>query len=201
MKQVLKSYFFQNRIEYFKAFMVFVIGIIISIIVVNQSSNEQKLELKKYIDNQIEMVKSSTYNNHGEVLKNSIKRNFKSYIIIVFLASTIIGIPFVYMYLIRKAFSIGYTVASIFATQSTKTGIIFICNSMLFHNIIYLASIFIVLVSGVLFTKTFFERKNLKIEVLRYLIFSSMGLIIIIAASFCEAYVSMNFLYLLKKYL
>ena len=201
MKQFVKNYFFQNRMEYLKVFMVFVIGIVISIMIVNQSNNEQKIEIKKYIDNKIELVKVNNYENKMEVFKNSIFRNFKNYILIVLLASSIIGLPIVYFIVIKKAFSIGYTAASIYATQNTRTAIIFICNSILFHNIIYLASIFIVLVSGVLFTKAFFERKNLKFEVFRYMIFALIGLILIIVSSLCEAYISINFLYLLKKYL
>ncbi len=201
MKQFVKNYFFQNRIEYLKVFMVFIIGIVISIMIVNQSNNDQKKEIKDYIDNKIELVKVNNYENKMEVLKNSLLRNLKNYILIVLLASSIIGLPIVYFIVIKKAFSIGYTAASIFATQNTRTAIIFICNSILFHNIIYLASIFIVLVSGVLFTKAFFERRNLKFEVFRYMFFALIGLILIIVSSLCEAYISINFLYLLKKYI
>ncbi len=201
MKQFVKNYFFQNRIEYLKVFMVFIIGIVISIMIVNQSNNDQKKEIKDYIDNKIELVKVNNYENKMEVFKNSLLRNLKNYILIVLLASSIIGLPIVYFIVIKKAFSIGYTAASIFATQNTRTSIIFICNSILFHNIIYLASIFIVLVSGVLFTKAFFERRNLKFEVFRYMFFALIGLILIIVSSLCEAYISINFLYLLKKYI
>ncbi|MGN1330869.1 MAG: stage II sporulation protein M [Clostridia bacterium] len=201
MKVYIRNYLYQNRVEYLKAFMVFVIGIIVAIIVVNNSNESQKNEIKEYVDNKIEVIKSSDYDNKFEVFKNSFFNNFESYIVIVFLASTIIGIPFVYLYIAKKAFSIGYAACSIMATQNTRTGIIFICNSMLFHNIIYLASIFIVLVSGVLFTKSIFENKNLKLEVFRYIIFSLIGLICIFMSSLCEAYISINFLYLLKKYL
>ncbi|MCI8291033.1 MAG: hypothetical protein HFJ25_02090 [Clostridia bacterium] len=201
MKQFVKNYFFQNRIEYLKVFMVFIIGIVISIMIVNQSNNDQKKEIKDYIDNKIELVKVNNYENKMEVFKNSLLRNLKNYILIVLLASSIIGLPIVYFIVIKKAFSIGYTAASIFATQNTRTAIIFICNSILFHNIIYLASIFIVLVSGVLFTKAFFERRNLKFEVFRYMFFALIGLILIIVSSLCEAYISINFLYLLKKYI
>ena len=201
MKQFVKNYFFQNRIEYLKVFMVFIIGIVISIMIVNQSNNDQKKEIKDYIDNKIELVKVNNYENKMEVFKNSLLRNLKNYILIVLLASSIIGLPIVYFIVIKKAFSIGYTAASIFATQNTRTAIIFICNSILFHNIIYLASIFIVLVSGVLFTKAFFEGRNLKFEVFRYMFFALIGLILIIVSSLCEAYISINFLYLLKKYI
>lgn len=201
MKVYIRNYLYQNRVEYLKAFMVFLVGIVVAIMVVNNSNDTQKGEIKEYVDNKIEMIKNNDYDNKFEVFKKSFSNNFRGYIVVVFLASTIIGIPFVYLYIAKRAFSIGYTACAILATQNTRTGIIFICNSILFHNIIYLASIFIVLVSGVLFTKSIFENKNLKLEVFRYIIFSLIGLLFILMSSLCEAYISINFLYLLKKYL
>ena len=75
MKQFVKNYFFQNRIEYLNVFMVFIIGIVISIMIVNQSNNDQKKEIKDYIDNKIELVKVNNYENKMEVFKNSLLRN------------------------------------------------------------------------------------------------------------------------------
>lgn len=201
MKVYIRNYLYQNRVEYLKAFIIFVVGIVVAIMVVNNSNEIQQEQIKEYIDNKVELVKTGNYNNKFEVFMNSLSNNLKNYVIIVFLASTIIGIPFVYLYIAKKAFSIGYTACSILATQTSKTGIIFICNSILFHNIIYLASIFLVLVSGVLFTRSVFEKKNLKLEIFRYLIFVLMGLLFVFLSSLCEAYISINFLYILKKYL
>ncbi len=105
MKQFVKNYFFQNRIEYLKVFMVFIIGIVISIMIVNQSNNDQKKEIKDYIDNKIELVKVNNYENKMEVFKNSLLRNLKNYILIVLLASSIIGLPIVYFIVIKKLFN------------------------------------------------------------------------------------------------
>jgi len=69
MKQFVKNYFFQNRIEYLKVFMVFIIGIVISIMIVNQSNNDQKKEIKDYIDNKIELVKVNNYENKNKFIE------------------------------------------------------------------------------------------------------------------------------------
>ena len=203
MKQFVKNYFFQNRIEYLKVFMVFIIGIVISIMIVNQSNNDQKKEIKDYIDNKIELVKVNNYENKMEVFKNSLLRNLKNYILIVLLASSIIGLPIVYFIVIKKAFSIGYTAASIFATQNTRTAIIFICNSMLIHNIIYMVSVGLVLVAGTNLVKAMIDkdRKNIKFELLRYIIFLIVGFAIIFVSSIFEVHISSIFLSLFKKYL
>ena len=177
MRQYIKYYFSNNIIEYLKLFCVFTIGVVVSIFVIINSNND--------------------------VFNNSLKRNFKDFVFIVFLASTVIGIPFVYWIIAKKAFSIGYTISAIFATQNTKTAIIFICNSMLIHNIMYMVSIFVVLVAGVNFVKSFFANKkvNIRFEIFKYLIFVLIASLIVIMSSLFEAYVSTNFLYLFKKYL
>ena len=203
MRQYIKYYFSNNIIEYLKLFCVFTIGVVVSIFVINNSNSLEQEEIRNFINSKISIVKSNDYDNKHDVFNNSLKRNFKDFVFIVFLASTVIGIPFVYWIIAKKAFSIGYTISAIFATQNTKTAIIFICNSMLIHNIMYMVSIFVVLVAGVNFVKSFFANKkmNIRFEIFKYLIFVLIASSIVIMSSLFEAYVSTNFLYLFKKYL
>ena len=203
MRQYIKYYFSNNIIEYLKLFYIFTIGVVVSIFVINNSNSLEQEEIRNFINSKISIVKSNDYDNKNDVFNNSLKRNFKDFVFIVFLASTVIGIPFVYWIIAKKAFSIGYTISAIFATQNTKTAIIFICNSMLIHNIMYMVSIFVVLVAGVNFVKSFFANKkmNIRFEIFKYLIFVLIASSIVIMSSLFEAYVSTNFLYLFKKYL
>lgn len=201
--QHVRYYFSKNVIEYIKVFIVFTIGVVVSVIVINNSNNFQKQELNSYVDGKIAVVKSSEYSNANEVFVDSVKENMKFLIFLGFLSSTIIGIPFAYYIVAKKGFSIGYTISAIYATQSTKTAMIFICNSLLFHNIIYMISMFIVIVSGSNLAKVMMarEKKDVKFEIIRYLIFLLLAFVIAIISSLFEAYISTNFLYFLKKYL
>ena len=203
MKQFIKYYFSNNLMEYVKLLVIFTIGILISIIVINKSSAIQQIEIRNFINSKIEIVKNNDYSDKNVVLVNSLRKNITEFFIVVFLSSTLIGIPFVYYIILKKAFSIGYTISAIFATQSTKTAIIFICNSLVLHNIIYMMSIFMVLVSGINFIKLITKKGTgaVKFEVFRYIIFVLIALSLTIISSFFEAYISTNFLYLLKKYL
>lgn len=203
MRQHIKYYFSKNSIEYIKVFGIFVIGIIISVFIVNAANESQKKEVKTYIDEQIENVRVMENNNNNEIFLNSLKTNIKECVILGLLASTIIGMPIAYFLVCRKGFSIGYTIASIYATQNTKTAMIFICNSMVFHNIIYMISMFIILVSGNNLMKALFrkEKENVKFEIVRYIIFLIIALFIVIISSIWEAYISTNFMYFFKKYL
>ena len=174
----------------------------VSVIVLNNSDEVQKGEIKSFIDEKINIVKTvEDYNSgtFGEVFTEKIK----GFVIIAFLSTTLIGVPLAYFCVAKRGFSIGYTIASIYATQSTKTAIIFICNSMLFHNIIYMASIFLVFVAGNNFIKAIIDqdRKNIRFEIVRYLVFFSLGVILVLIASAFEVHISTLFLDLFKKYL
>ncbi len=202
MKQYIKYYLSNNITEYIKVFCVFAIGIIISIIVVNNSTDIQKEELNTYITERIEIVKNSEKINNFATFKNSIWNNTKELFILVFLSSTILGLPIAYYIVARKGFSIGYTISAIYATQDTKKAIIFICNSMILHNIIYVVSIFIVLVSGINFIKSIInKRENLKFEIVKLIIFILIAFSVSIISSLSEAYISTNLMLLFKKYL
>lgn len=203
MRQFIKYYFSNNLMEYVKLLVIFTIGVVISIIAINKSSDAHQIEIRDFVNTKIEIVKNNEYSEKSVVLVNSLKKNVTEFFIVVFLSSTLIGIPVVYYIILKRAFSIGYTISAVFATQSTKTAIIFICNSLVLHNIIYMMSIFMVLVSGINFVKIITRKGagSVKFEVFRYIVFVLIALSLVVISSFFEAYISTNFLYLLKKYL
>ncbi len=202
MRQHIKYYFLNNITEYIKVFGFFFIGIIIAVISINKSNEFQKRELQEYIDNEIEIVKNSESKNSTEILKSSIKNNFKEFIILAFLSTTVIGLPCAYYIIIKKGFSLSYTISAIFATQNTKTAIIFICNSIVLHNIMYIMSMFIVVVSGInLIKDVIFNKKNFKNCFIKFCILLFIAFLLIIISSLIKAYISTNMMALLKKYL
>lgn len=202
MMQHIKYYFSKNILDYLKVFIVFIAGIVLAVITINNSNDVQRKEIQGYINEKINIVKTVDDYNRG-ILFDVFKENAKNIIILAFLSSSLIGIPFAYIAVAKKGFSIGYTISAIYATQTTKTAIIFICNSMLFHNIIYMISVGLVLVSGTSLVKAMVDqdRRNIKFEVFRYLIFLCIGIIFILVSSIFEVHVSSFFLSLFKKYL
>lgn len=202
MKQYIKYYFSKNLNEYIKLFGLFTIGIIVSVITVNKANDFQKKEVQTYINSQIENVKNIQQYDCNEIFVNSLKSNVKDLLVLALLASTIVGMPVAYFLVCKKGFSVGYTIASIYATQNTKTAIIFICNSMVFHNIMYMISMFVILVAGSSFIRSILGKdNNVKFEITKYVVFLMIALCIVILSSVWEAYISTNFMYFLKKYL
>ena len=66
-----------------------------------------------------------------------------------------------------------------------------------------MASIFLVFVAGNNFIKAIIDqdRKNIRFEIVRYVVFFSLGVILVLIASAFEVHISTLFLDLFKKYL
>ena len=177
------------------------ITIIVSILIINNSNDYQKKAIKEYIDSKIVQVKNSDKFEKNNSLEYNLKEKVKENIIVSLLASSIIGLPIAYLIIIKRVFSIGYTLSAIFATQSKKTAIIFIFSSMLLHNIIYVVSLFIALVTGLNFIKSIVkkEKLNLKFEILRFIIFILISALIAVISVLIQVFISLSLINLFKK--
>ena len=146
-------------------------------------------------------VKNSDKIEKNNSLEYNLKEKIKENIIVSLLASSIIGLPIAYLIIIKRVFSIGYTLSAIFATQSKKTAIIFIFSSMLLHNIIYVVSLFIALVTGLNFIKSIVkkEKLNLKFEILRFIIFILISALIAVISVLIQVFISLSLINLFKK--
>lgn len=201
MKTYIKQYFLNNYTEYAKLIIIMAITIIVSILTINNSNDYQKKAIKEYIDSKIVQVKNSDKFEKNNSLEYNLKEKVKENIIVSLLASSIIGLPIAYLIIIKRVFSIGYTLSAIFATQSKKTAIIFIFSSMLLHNIIYVVSLFIALVTGLNFIKSIVkkEKLNLKFEILRFIIFILISALIAVISVLIQVFISLSLINLLKK--
>ena len=201
MKTYIKQYFLNNYTEYAKLIIIMAITIIVSILTINNSNDYQKKAIKEYIDSKIVQVKNSDKFEKNNSLEYNLKEKVKENIIVSLLASSIIGLPIAYLIIIKRVFSIGYTLSAIFATQSKKTAIIFICSSMLLHNIIYVVSLFIALVTGLNFIKSIVkkEKLDLKFEILRFIIFILISALIAMISVLIQVFISLSLINLFKK--
>ena len=201
MKTYIKQYFLNNYTEYAKLIIIMAITIIVSILTINNSNDYQKKAIKEYIDSKIVQVKNSDKFEKNNSLEYNLKEKVKENFIVSLLASSIIGLPIAYLIIIKRVFSIGYTLSAIFATQSKKTAIIFICSSMLLHNIIYVVSLFIALVTGLNFIKSIVkkEKLDLKFEILRFIIFILISALIAVISVLIQVFISLSLINLFKK--
>lgn len=193
-----------NKRDYIIALLLFLIGIIIGIMFINQISEDQVSEINKYIKTVASTVQSSENIDYSNLLKNSMTSNFISVIILWFSASTIIGIPIVYGMLVFRGFALGYTISSIITTFGLGNGILFTISALLLHNIIFIPVILAIAVSGMKLYHSITknrEKENVKMEFIRHTIFCIIMICILIIASFIETYISTNLMKLSTNYI
>ena len=144
MKKILIEYIIKNKKNFIIIVTLFCIGIAIGIFSVNHSNELQKQELNEYIESLISKIKETDNVNNLNLLGLSIKQNATIILIIWFLGCTIIGGIFIYIAIIYKGFSIGYTISAMIAVLGIKQGVIISIISLLLQNIIFLPAFFLI---------------------------------------------------------
>lgn len=204
LKKTIKEHVARNIRIYTILIIIFFIGLIIGIVVVNNSNETQRTEISEYINTFINDLKKGAKLDYFKLLKTSFGNNLITVIILWFMSSTVIGIPIVYGEIGYKGFCLGYTISSVVATLGTGKGILFVLTSMLLHNIIFIPCLLLLAVSGINLYKSIIKdrrKENIKIEIIRHTIFSLIMLVVLLISSFVETYISSNLLISIVKYL
>lgn len=204
IKKVIEEHITRNIRTYFILIIIFLLGLIIGLIVVNNSSEEQETEITNYINTFITELKNGSKLDYFKLLKNSFGNNLFLVIILWFMSLAVIGIPAVYGMVGYKGFCMGYTISSIVMTLGTGKGIVFVLSSMLVHNIILIPCMLAVAVSGINLYKSIIKdrkKENIKIEIIRHTLFCLIMLVVMAVGSLIETYISSNLLVSVVSYL
>lgn len=199
---IIYNHVLNNKREYLTITILFFIGLIISIILFNNASEDTLNSINIYLNDLINNIKTYEKIDLLKILKESVIHNLTVTILLWFGASTIIGIPVVYGTIIFKGFSVGYTISSILAIFGALKGILISCSFLLLHNIIFVPTMFAIGVSGVKLYKSIMknkQRENIKLEILRHTIFCLIMLLGMIISAFAETYLSTNLSIILLK--
>lgn len=200
---ILTNHIIKNKRGYLIVTILFFIGLIIGVFILNNTDNKKVEEINTYLNELVTKVKTYDKIEYFSLLKESLISNFIIIILLWFGASTIIGIPLVYGTVLFKGFSFGYTISSIITCFGTEKGILISLSIMLLHNIIFIPSMLGASVSGLKLYQSIMknkERNNIKMEILRHTVFCTFMLILMLISSLLEIYVSTNlFIILLKK--
>ena len=179
--------------QYIFVILLFFIGIIIGILLINNASEDIKGEISNYINTFEDNLKGDGKIDNNKLLLSSIINNTKTTILMWFMGSTVIGIPIVLGTIVFKGIGIGYTISSLIGVMGPQNGIIIAFLAIFLHNLIYIPAIFALGVSGLdlykVITKNM-HRENVKIQIARHTIFSIIIFIIILFSSLIESYAS-----------
>ena len=204
IKEIIYMHIKNNIKEYLIASIIFLIGIVIGVIFINNLSETQSSEITQYINSFIQNLKANQKINDLSLLKDSILENIILAILLWFMGSTVIGSSIVYLILCFRGFCLGYTISSIILTCGLGKGVLFLLSYILLQNIIFIPCIIALAVSGMRLHNSIMKdkrRENIKVEILRHTLFSAFILILLILTSFLEVYISKNLLMLIVNYL
>ncbi len=206
MKDIIVRYTQSNIKEIILIITIMFIGMIIGVLCINNVSSENENNIKTYLNNMIsEMKKIDNYKevNQVNILNNNLKNNILYILIIGIISASVLGIFIVYILLLIKGFSIGYSMSAIMATFGTKKGIIFICSSMILHNIIYIVGILLVSINGINLYNYILhnERTEIKIKIIRHIVFIIIALIFGIISAIFETYISNTIFFMIRHYM
>lgn len=194
--KIIEDHINKNIKEYAVSVLVFLIGIIIGVMLINSSNQENKESISGYIIEFVDSIKNNEYQiDENKLLIKSILSNLKIAAIIWIAGSTIIGIPLVYGCLGYKGICIGYSISAIIATLESPKGIIFALSSMLLQNIIAIPCILALSVSSVKMYKAIMKERNkdnVKFEIYRHTVFSAFMTIGLFISSLIEIFLSTN---------
>lgn len=201
-QSVLLEYVLKNKKNFLCILGLFLLGIIIGVIFINNANSSQIEEIKEYVSNLAENIKTEEHINKTELLAQSLTKNILCILLIWFLGCTIIGSVFIFVAIIYRGFSLGYTISAIIACLGIKTGCVFTILGLLLQNIFFLPAYFILCESGIkLYNGICKHCINLKLEVIRHTAIMLISMVLIVIASFVEVYLSTNFLIFLKDFL
>ena len=130
-----------NKKEYILVTLLFLVGIFLGVMFINNSEESQLTEITNYMQQFIEKLKNTQNLETSTLLKTTIMQNIVLAIILWFFGTTVIGIPIVFGIIMYKGFCLGYTIATVIATLGTGKGIIFILIALILQNIILIPAI------------------------------------------------------------
>ena len=192
-----------NKKEYILVTLLFLVGIFLGVMFINNSEESQLTEITNYMQQFIEKLKNTQNLETSTLLKTTIMQNIVLAITLWFFGTTVIGIPIVFGIIMYKGFCLGYTIATVIATLGTGKGIIFILIALILQNIILIPAILAIGVSGFKLYKSIVKdrnKENIKVEVLRHTIFSVIMLCFLCVSAMVEILISTNILKNFIKY-
>lgn len=199
----IRQYVYDNIKEYALVTILFIIGIFVGVIVVNNLDDVKTQEINTYITDFIARFKTIEKLDKVSLIGASIKNNIILTIIIWIAGTTVIGVPIVLAVILFRGVCLGYTISSITYSIGVGKGILFCIVALCLQNILFIPAILSLGVSSLKLYKSIIKdrrRENIKIEIIRHTIFSLLMLAVLILSSFIENTISISILQKIIKF-
>ena len=202
-KDTLKNYVKNNYKEYLLVCILFLIGIFVGVMIINNCKDTQLTEITTYIKDFITKYKEIENINISSLIIDSIKKNLLFAIILWLAGTTVIGMLIVLIMILLRGIILGFTVSSITIALGFFKGTVFTISSILLQNLLYIPAILTIGVSSIKLYKSIIKdkrRENIKIEIIRHTIISFFMVILIVISVFVENFISVKILKNIIKY-
>ena len=141
ISKIIQNHIANNKKEYIIFTLIFIIGLFLGVMFINNCKTTQLDEIKQYFESFIEKLKETEKLDISKLLKNTLKENIILAISLWFFGTTVIGLPIVFGIILYRGFCLGYTISTVILTLGVKKGILFIFSSIFLQNIIFIPSI------------------------------------------------------------
>lgn len=203
IKNALENYVIVNKKEYILVALIFLIGIFVGVMIINNSETMLIEEISKYIEEFITKFKETPNIDKTELIVNSIKEDILLAITIWIAGTTVIGIPIVFFSIAFRGICLGYTIAAITYTIGTGKGIMFCIITLCLQNILFIPAVLSLGVSSIKLYKSIIKdrrRENIKVEIMRHTVISAIMTGALIISTIIENMISVSLLQNLIKY-
>ena len=199
--KIIKEDISNNIRSYFIILIIFVAGIFLGVMFINQL--DDKTQVEQYINTYIDETKTLENGDYFRELQNDIKNNIILVFLLWFAGTTIIGIPIVFGLILFRGFCLGYTIAACVYVLGRMKALIFIAITILLQNIIFIPAIMILGVSSIKLYKSIVKdrrKENIKLSIVKHSIISAMTLIALVVTSIIKIEISYRLIVNLIKY-
>lgn len=198
MNKILFEYIKKNKKIFIKLIFCMFIGIILGVVIYNISLNiEEKEIVENYLLNSKIKIKTYENINYTELFINVLKKNIGIIIVLAFSGLFILGNILVYGINIVKGIFVGLQIVSICYSFNMSLNLFVLLIYVVFQNIFMIPAILIMSEKSIKFYKNITNNYfDLRLELCKQVIIMLILLLVGIASSLIETYISTNFLIL-----
>lgn len=160
IRKMIGTHISQNHNTYFILLMSFVLGVSAGAFTVNGLTSIQREELTNYFQGFLQLLDIQKVDSN-ELLSISIIENVKIIVILWVLGVSIIGIPFIFLFMTVKGFITGFCSGFIINVIGSK-GVLFTLFALLPKEIIIIPCLIALGVNGINFSLKIIKSRNIK---------------------------------------
>ena len=138
-----------NKKEYILVTLIFLVGIFLGVMFINNSKETQMSEISSYFNNFIDKLKNTEKLETMAILKTTLLENIMLAVTLWFFGTTVIGIPIVFGIIMYRGFCLGYSIATIISVIGVGKGILFILITLVLQNILFIPALIAIGVSRI----------------------------------------------------